>query len=89
MRLAGIYFEEEEYAQAASVWEEYRAAYPAGERWLESTYWAGRAEYRRGARAAAFRTFETLASRFPGSAEGSEGLFLIADLIRGRREKRM
>ena len=43
MRLAGIHFEEEEYTQAASVWEEYRSAYPSGERWLESTYWAGRA----------------------------------------------
>src|SRR5690606_3847870 len=43
MRLGGIHFEEEEYARAAAVWEEYRSTYPSGERWLESTYWAGRA----------------------------------------------
>lgn len=40
----------------------------------------GRAEYRRGARQQAFRTFERLAERHPGSVEGSEGLFLVADL---------
>lgn len=46
----------------------------------EALLLTGRSEYRRGARTAAFRTFETLASRFPGSVEGSEGLFLVADL---------
>ncbi len=40
----------------------------------------GRSEYRRGNRQQAFRTFERLAERFPGSVEGSEGLFLVADL---------
>jgi soluble lytic murein transglycosylase len=39
----------------------------------------GRAQIRRGNRAAGTRTFEELARRFPGSAPGSEGLYLIAD----------
>src|SRR5690606_2029253 len=43
MRLAGAAFQAREYERAASLWEEYRSTYPRGERWLESTYWAGRA----------------------------------------------
>lgn len=52
----------------------------------EAMLLTGRSEYRRNARTAAFRTFETLASRFPGSGEGSEGLFLVADLSHDDRE---
>jgi soluble lytic murein transglycosylase len=43
MRLAGIAFMEEDYAEAARVWEQYRSRYPRGSLWLQSTYWAGRA----------------------------------------------
>jgi soluble lytic murein transglycosylase len=43
MRLAGIRYHEGDLAGAAAVWEEYRSSYPRGERWLQSTYWAGRA----------------------------------------------
>jgi soluble lytic murein transglycosylase len=40
----------------------------------------GRAELRRGANQQAIVTFERLATRFPGSSEGSEGLHLVADV---------
>jgi len=46
----------------------------------EAMLYFGRAQNRRGDRAGAARTFEELAKRFPGSAEGAEGLFLVADL---------
>lgn len=43
MRLAGAAFQEADYTTAARIWDEYRTSYPSGERWLESTYWSGRA----------------------------------------------
>lgn len=46
----------------------------------EALFLTGRAQYRRGANAAAFSTFDQLARRFPGSTEGSEALYLVADL---------
>ncbi len=46
----------------------------------QAMLYVGRARNRRGDNAAAARTFEELARRFPGSAEGAEGLFLVADL---------
>ena len=42
MRLAGMAFVEEEFEQAAQIWDGYRTRYRAGDRLLESTYWAGR-----------------------------------------------
>lgn len=42
MRLGGIRFHRGAYADAAAAWEEYRQRHPTGDRWLESTYWAGR-----------------------------------------------
>ncbi|HUE96825.1 MAG TPA: transglycosylase SLT domain-containing protein, partial [Longimicrobiaceae bacterium] len=46
----------------------------------EALLLTGRSQFRRGAQAQAFATLEELARRFPGSAEGAEGLYLVADL---------
>lgn len=46
----------------------------------EALLLTGRSEYRRGAQNQAFATFGELGRRFPGSPEGAEGLFLVADL---------
>ncbi|MEX2582942.1 MAG: transglycosylase SLT domain-containing protein [Gemmatimonadota bacterium] len=46
----------------------------------EALLLTGRSQYRRGDQQQAFETFRILADRFPGSVEGSEGLFLVADL---------
>ncbi|HEX6641206.1 MAG TPA: transglycosylase SLT domain-containing protein, partial [Thermoanaerobaculia bacterium] len=43
MRLAGIEFLEENYAEAARIWDAYRTRYRSGSRALQATYWAGRA----------------------------------------------
>lgn len=43
MRLAGSLYQQGDYPSAAATWEEYRTSYPTGARWLEATYWAGRA----------------------------------------------
>lgn len=43
MRLGGEAFRTRQWADAAAAWEQYRAAYPRGQRWLQATYWAGRA----------------------------------------------
>src|SRR5690606_4650504 len=65
MRLAGSSFEAGDYAAAARTWEEYRTTYPNGERWLESTYWAGRAQEAAGDRAAAEGLYRAARQREP------------------------
>ncbi|MEX2571316.1 MAG: transglycosylase SLT domain-containing protein [Gemmatimonadota bacterium] len=52
----------------------------------EALLLTGRAEYRAGDHQQAFRVFRRLAERFPGSVEGSEGLFLVADLAHDARQ---
>lgn len=84
LRLGRVLFNAGQFAQAEEQLRPLHQASAAIAR--EALLLTGRAEYRRGARAAAFRTFETLASRFPGSVEGSEGLFLVADLSHDDRE---
>ena len=46
----------------------------------EAMYLAGRAQYRRGARADARATFLRTAERFPGTPSAAEALFLVADM---------
>jgi soluble lytic murein transglycosylase len=65
MRLAGIAFEERKYADAAKLWEEYRTSYPKGERWLQSTYWEGRAEQAVGDTAGARALYRATLDREP------------------------
>jgi soluble lytic murein transglycosylase len=43
MRLGGMSFMEEDYAEAARIWDAYRSRYPRGRNVLQATYWAGRA----------------------------------------------
>jgi soluble lytic murein transglycosylase len=59
MRLAGIAFAQENYGEAARLWDSYRSRYPRGTHALEATYWAGRARAEGGdteGAAALFRT---------------------------------
>lgn len=65
MRLAGIAYRAGDWARAAAVWEEYRATYPDGQRWLEATYWAGRARERAGDTAAARELYAAVRTREP------------------------
>lgn len=65
MRLGGIGFQEGDYASAAAAWEEYRTTYPRGERWLEATYWSGRAREATGDTAAARALYRAVRSREP------------------------
>ncbi|MFW5952386.1 MAG: transglycosylase SLT domain-containing protein, partial [Gemmatimonadota bacterium] len=43
MRLGGLALLEEDYDEAAAIFEEYRGMHPDGRRWAQSTYWAARA----------------------------------------------
>jgi soluble lytic murein transglycosylase len=65
MRLGGLAFRARDYAGAARVWEEYRSSYPRGERWLESTYWAGRSYQQLGDTARARARFRAVREREP------------------------
>lgn len=65
MRLAGSYFLQGDHRRAAEAWEEYRAAYPDGERWLEATYWAGRALEAAGDSDSAHARYRDLRQREP------------------------
>jgi soluble lytic murein transglycosylase len=65
MRLAGMSFSRRDYTGAARSWEAYRAAFPSGERWLESTYWAGRAYEAAGDRDRAVERFRAVRLREP------------------------
>jgi soluble lytic murein transglycosylase len=65
MRLGGAAFLEKDYAGAARIWEEYRSSYPSGERWLESTYWAGRAYEEAGNRETAQQRYREVREREP------------------------
>jgi soluble lytic murein transglycosylase len=59
MRLGGIAFVEEDYAEAARLWDEYRTRYPRGDRWLQATYWSGRAHEATGQTQVARSRYET------------------------------
>jgi soluble lytic murein transglycosylase len=63
MRLAGMAFQDGEYAEAARIWDQYRTRYPRGTLWLQSTYWAGRAHAEAGDAAAARIRFEAVRQR--------------------------
>lgn len=65
MRLAGISFAQRAYADAGRVWAEYRSRYPRGERWLESTYWEGRAQEALGDTASARALYRAARQREP------------------------
>jgi soluble lytic murein transglycosylase len=43
MRLAGMAYQDGDFGEAARIWDDYRSSYPRGDRWLQATYWAGRA----------------------------------------------
>ncbi len=60
MRLAGIAFLEEDWAEAARIWDEYRMRYPRGTRALQSTYWAGRARAEMGDSAGAAELYRSV-----------------------------
>jgi len=63
MRLAGIGYLNGDFGGAAAIWEEYRAAYPTGQRWLEATYWAARAYEESGQVARATPLYQAVRSR--------------------------
>jgi soluble lytic murein transglycosylase len=65
MRLAGLSFRARDYDGAARYWEEYRSSYPRGERWLESTYWAGRSYQEAGDTAKAHQQYRAVREREP------------------------
>jgi soluble lytic murein transglycosylase len=63
MRLAGMAFLEENYGEAARIWDQYRARFPRGEYALQSTYWAGRARLEAGDSTAAIPLFQSVMQR--------------------------
>jgi soluble lytic murein transglycosylase len=63
MRLAGMSFLEGDHAEAARLWDQYRARYPRGQLWLQSTYWSGRAHEEMGDSATAAARFRTVIQR--------------------------
>jgi len=63
IRLAGIAFLEEDYAEAARIWDQYRSRYPRGTLWLQATYWSGRAHAEMGDTATARTLFRTVRQR--------------------------
>jgi soluble lytic murein transglycosylase len=63
MRLAGMAFLEDDHAEAARFWDQYRSRYPRGELWLQATYWSGRARQQMGDSAAAASLFRTVRQR--------------------------
>lgn len=65
MRIGGIRFREGDHAGAAAIWNEYRTAYPTGQRWLEATYWAGRSAEEIGDVAGARALYEAVLGRDP------------------------
>lgn len=65
MRLAGAEFLERDFAAAAAAWDEYRTAYPTGERWLQATYWAGRAREAAGDASGAAELYRAVRERDP------------------------
>lgn len=65
MRLGGIAFVGRRFEEAASAWDEYRTRYPSGERWVESTYWAGRAREATGDAEGARALYRDLRKREP------------------------
>lgn len=65
MRLGSIEFLDHDYTAAAAAWDEYRNSYPAGERWLQSTYWAGRAREAAGDTAGARLLYRSVREREP------------------------
>lgn len=65
MRLAGSFFQQGDYPSAAATWQEYRESYPTGERWLEATYWAGRAHEAAGESALAADLYQAARDREP------------------------
>ncbi|HET7275569.1 MAG TPA: transglycosylase SLT domain-containing protein, partial [Longimicrobiaceae bacterium] len=65
MRLGGMAFVQEDFEEAAAVWNEYRDTYPQGQRWLQSTYWAGRAYAEMGDTATAREYYRAAAEREP------------------------
>jgi soluble lytic murein transglycosylase len=65
MRLGGVEFLERDFAAAAAAWDEYRAAYPTGERWLEAAYWGGRAREAAGDASGAAELYRAVRERDP------------------------
>jgi soluble lytic murein transglycosylase len=63
MRLAGIAYIEQDYDEAARIWDQYRTRYPRGDRALEATYWAGRAREQAGDAAGAAALFRAVRQR--------------------------
>ncbi len=63
MRLAGLEYEQGDYARAVEVWEAYRSAYPRGANWLQATYWAGRAYDEMGQEERAAERYRAVRSR--------------------------
>jgi soluble lytic murein transglycosylase len=63
MRLAGMAFVDEDYAEAARLWEQYRSRYPRGTLWLQSTYWSGRAHEAMGDEATARSRYQLVRQR--------------------------
>jgi soluble lytic murein transglycosylase len=59
MRLAGIAFLQENYGEAARIWDQYRTRFPRGTHAHESTYWAARARQEAGDTAGAAALFRT------------------------------
>jgi soluble lytic murein transglycosylase len=60
MRLAGMAFLENNFGEAARIWDDYRRRYPRGSRALEATYWAGRARGELGQEAAAAELYRAV-----------------------------
>lgn len=78
LRLGQVLFDAGEFAEAEAALRPLLEARPAVAR--PALLLTGRALYRRGQTAAGFDVFERLAREHPGSVEGSEGLYLVADL---------
>jgi soluble lytic murein transglycosylase len=86
LRLGRALFDAGEYAQAEDALQDLDGA-PADVA-AEALHLTGRAQYRRGRRTEAQRTFLRVAERYPRSNAGAEALFLVADLSHDAGELR-
>ncbi|MCI0432195.1 MAG: transglycosylase SLT domain-containing protein, partial [Gemmatimonadetes bacterium] len=77
MRLANIAWQRGDYAGARDAFENYRARYPNGRRYVQATYWAGLSAARTGDTAAARARFDEVRRIDPFSYYGGRAADLV------------
>jgi soluble lytic murein transglycosylase len=79
MRLAGIAFQEGDFARALEQFDAYRTRYPRGQRWTQATYWAALAHQRLGEDARARELLRSIRGRDPYSYYGGRAAELLGE----------